>query len=392
MTNNRIAIIAVAYNRIDSLKRLLDSLESAYYEKEQPTLIISIDKSNTDVVESFADSFHWPHGEKIVRKHQSNMGLRNHMMSLGEWFDSFETLVVLEDDIVVSPNFYLYTRQTSDMYFENTDIAGISLYSFAMNYQTHVPFVPQKNEFDVYLMNCAMSWGEVWMKPQWQKFYEWYLHHQNFPLLPHLPERICEWKKSWLKYHTRYCIEENKYFIHPYTSLSTNYGDAGTHNAGKGLNLFQVVIQDGIKHKYQLPLTIEEAVKYDGFFENKILYDVLKLGEEEVCIDICGMKGNRENRRYWLSTKIMNFRVIESYGLSCRPIEMNVIRKMPGDSIFLYDTSVREKNEISNNNLTLSYYTYQRDGIGFVNNYGWKLLYKEWFNNLLKRIKKHVFK
>ena len=53
---NKIAIIAVTYNRIDSLTRLLKSLENAEYGDERPTLIISIDKSKTDAVEKFADA------------------------------------------------------------------------------------------------------------------------------------------------------------------------------------------------------------------------------------------------------------------------------------------------------------------------------------------------
>ena len=139
---NKIAIIVVTYKRIDSLKRLLNSLEKAYYDNERPTLIISIDKSDSDNVEVFADSYNWPLGEKIVRKHDKNMGLRNHMMSLGEWFSKFETLIVLEDDLVVSPCYYSYTRQASDKYMGDEKIAGISLYSFATNYQTMFAFIP----------------------------------------------------------------------------------------------------------------------------------------------------------------------------------------------------------------------------------------------------------
>lgn len=389
MEANKIAIITVAYNRVDSLKRLLGTLENAYYGDEHPTLIISIDKSNTDVVESFADEYSWPHGEKIVRKHEANMGLRNHMMSLGEWFDKFDTLVVLEDDIVVSPNFYTYTRQASDKYIGNMKIAGISLYSFGMNYQSRMPFTPQKNEYDVYFMKCAMSWGEVWMKPQWEEFYQWYLSHQDFPLVPHLPECICGWKKSWLKYHTRFCIEEDRYFIHPYTAVSTNYGDAGTHNNGAKSSLFQVVLQDGKKQQYLLPENPGEAIRYDGFFENESLYDKLQLSESEVCLDICGMKHNRQNRRYWLTTEIKDFKIVRSFALSCRPIEMNVIKDISGSDIFLYDTQVIEKNKRKANNSVLLYYSNQSDAISFNSRYGWSRLLKDITNNLFKRITRH---
>lgn len=65
-----IAIVAVAFNRLYSLQRLLRSLEKAYFEGEQNVpLIISIDKSDTDDVERFADSYVWNYGEKRVIKH-----------------------------------------------------------------------------------------------------------------------------------------------------------------------------------------------------------------------------------------------------------------------------------------------------------------------------------
>ena len=64
-----IAIIAIAYNREQSLQRLLTSLNAARYPEKDVTLIISIDKSDTDIVERAADAFVWKHGTKRVKKH-----------------------------------------------------------------------------------------------------------------------------------------------------------------------------------------------------------------------------------------------------------------------------------------------------------------------------------
>lgn len=58
-------MVVIAYNRTTSLKRLLMSLDDACYDGEENVqLVISIDKSNTDKVERFADEFVWKHGEK----------------------------------------------------------------------------------------------------------------------------------------------------------------------------------------------------------------------------------------------------------------------------------------------------------------------------------------
>ena len=57
------AVVVMAYNRPDSLRRLLESLLRASYPDEVP-LVISIDKSKTDTVRKLAESFDWPFAKK----------------------------------------------------------------------------------------------------------------------------------------------------------------------------------------------------------------------------------------------------------------------------------------------------------------------------------------
>lgn len=379
-----IAIVAVAYNRLDALKQLIASLEKAYYE-EPITLIISIDKSDTEIVESFADNYVWAYGEKIVDKHNKNLGLRAHMMSLGKWFDLFDAIIVLEDDIVVSPNYLNFTKQAVEKYHNCDDIAGIGLYSFSVNYQTNNLFQPVRDEHDVYFMNCAMSWGEVWMRESWLLFYEWYEKHQVFNPTNYLPQSICRWnQKSWLKYHTRYCIENNKFFVYPYTSLSTDCGYAGEHNDGKASSIFQVSLQNGNKRNYALPDFGENAVYYNGFFENIALYGVLGFSEENLCLDLNGEINNRTNKRYWLTTKVRDYKIVKSFGLSFRPIEANVLFNYSGSDIFLYDTTIHKNNHIKKKDKSLLYYRYLSNGFKFIRRYGVFLIADD-FWELVKR-------
>ena len=383
--NNKISIIAVAYNRIDSLSRLLSSLEKAWYGEGRPTLIISIDKSKTDVVERFADDYHWPYGGKIVKKHKQNMGLRAHIMSLGQWFEQFDTLVVLEDDLVVSPAFYNYTLQASDKYCNNPQIAGISLYSFATNYITGTPFYPVINEYDGYFMNCAMSWGEVWMKNQWHEFYQWYLEHQDFGNEPHLPESLYQWEKSWLKYHTRYCIECEKYFLYPYVALTTNFSDPGTHNSGFQNTTYQLVLQQGIK-TYSFPDDEAHAVCYDGFFENKAIYAALCLTEQECCVDLYGAKKNRMKRKYWLTADIVDLPIEKSYGIAYKPLEQNIINNIEGSGIFLYEANGISTNKIKHNSNILLYRYNIGDFEVFLRSYGFKNILKIYIANIKSKL------
>ena len=70
------AIVVVAYRRVETLQRLLCSIDGAIYNLENVTLIISIDfhPENYEVIKC-AETFEWSHGEKIIKKHTQNMGL-----------------------------------------------------------------------------------------------------------------------------------------------------------------------------------------------------------------------------------------------------------------------------------------------------------------------------
>lgn len=357
-----IAVCAVCYNRKDSLARLLSSLDAACYPVAV-TLIISIDRSDTTAVEEYADGYVWRHGEKRVVKHQENLGLRRHILSIGDWLEEFDAVVVLEDDIFVAPSFYYYAQQCVERFADDMGVAGISLYKYPYCADSRQPFMPMVTDSDVFLMKRAVSWGQVWMREQWLEFKKWYgVHSEPFGVLPHLPRGVCEWpESSWLKYHIRYCIEEGKSFVVPYTSLSTCFCDLGTH-AVKKLTHTQTVLLQGEKRHWNLNPT----VTYDGFFEAECLYghfsEVLGIRNEELCIDLYGSKGNRMGRRYWLTREQLPFKVVRSYALEMKPWELNVLHEIEGHEIFLYDTSVGAKRPHEpDNDKKADYYLYSTD-------------------------------
>ncbi len=351
----KIAIIAIAYNRVRSLERLLASLSAAYYGDEEVPLIISIDKSDTDEVERFADRYDWAAGPKTVVRHEHNLGLKAHILSQGRWLDEYDAVVILEDDVVVARDFWNYVRQTVTRYKDNDEVAGISLYSFAVNYHVRRPFTPLRTSDDVYFMNCASSWGEVWMRSQWRRFESWLETHAEFTSSPALPLSILSWKaQSWLKYHTRYCIEENKYFVFPYVSYSTNFSDLGMHVDVRN-SLYQVPLMQGRSGVLRLPKNVSDGVMYDGFFENKALYDTLGLDEAECCLDLNGANGNRVGKRYWLTTGRHPYAVKRSYALMRRPVESNVLENCEGQGICLYDTREQAAPPSGKGNVAVPY-------------------------------------
>lgn len=334
-----IALVAVAYNRIDSLRRLLVSLENAYYPSNT-TLIISIDKSKNDIVENFADNYKWSFGKKRVIKHERNLGLRTHVLSLGKYLDEYDAIVVLEDDVTVASSFMYYVNACVTKYRDDERIAGISLYSYRLNYSNQHSWSPAKSAYDVYLMQIAMSWGQVWMRDSWKKFIKWYEDNKNIPADATVPAEVKKWSESsWLKYHIRYCIEKNKYFVHPYYALSTNNADVGVnykyHNT-----LYQSPMQALVKKEYSLPTVEECEVRYDGYFEPMYLAKYLEISDDSICVDFYGIKPKELYKKYLLTLSPLPYKVVKSFALEYRPIEMNIIAGREGNDIFLYDTEV----------------------------------------------------
>lgn len=380
----KIAICIIAYNRLDSLKQLLTSIEKAEFKGENIPLIISIDKSDTSVVEEYANNYDWKHGHKKIKIHERNLGLRNHIISQGEEFQDYDALIILEDDVIVSPAFYQYAMQTVEFYFNNAMIAGISLYSFPINYLTERPFEPLNNGYDAYFMQTAQSWGQIWMKEQWNKFYIWYLDNESFDENPKIPNALYGWKKSWLKYHTRYCIEKNKYFVYPYFAFSSNGGGAGIHSSSS-YNNYETNMQCQIHRPLLLP-EIEQGVHYDAFFENIDLKNYLLKKYPNIILDLNGYKNSFIGYNYAVSSKNLNFKIEAQYGLSRHPIEMNIFESTKGNDIYIYN--LKKKNNNLSHSFPLSLILYQfriRNLIIFLRKIGLKNMAIKFLFSLIRK-------
>lgn len=364
MENNKksIAICVVAYNRIDGLKRLLSSLKLVDYEdRKDVTLIISIDFSPTNAkIIDFSNSYVWPHGNKKVITHYKNLGLKAHIMECGDYTNEYDILIVLEDDIFVNKYMYKYAYYSACYYFDEEKVAGISLYSFRKNWNNTIyDFVPLKSKSDVYFLKVAQSWGQVWTNKKWEQFKLWYKNNANNSF-DDVPNNLLEWssKTSWLKFHTLYCIKTEKYFVYPYFSFSTNFSDAGTHSkCNSGFSQSNLVYKSS--KLCFLPFFDDDSIKYDEYMQNEILYSILNISKNNLTIDLYSTN-NKKNNRYILTSRCLNYKIIHQYAMTLRPIELNIINNINGNSIYLYDTTIREKNKKSKgkNNLINYYYGY----------------------------------
>lgn len=349
-----IAIVAVGYNRPDSMSRLLKSICMAEFYTDRVDLIISIDKGQKQAeIVKYAESVVWNHGNKVIRAFSERQGLRLHILQCGDLTTEYDAVVILEDDLIVSPYFYSYVKQAVSYYKSDFRIAGISLYKHEFHPGVQRPFQPENNGYDCYMMQFAQSWGQCWTKEMWAEFREWYNNNEDKDLSEGkiLPDYVAGWNQhSWMKYYMRYICENDKYFVYPHVSLTSNGSDVGQHSKVL-INDYQIPLLQG-DLDYRFP-KFEHAVKYDVYFERIGFEEVLQSRYHGiVLLDLNGNRNNFEGADYALSVRNLPYKIVECYGLVHRPIEENVLYPEKGKGIYLYDLKSPETNKIDGNLLT----------------------------------------
>lgn len=327
----RLAVILVGYNRPESLKRLYNSVLNAKYNSAVD-LIVSVDKSEAqNTVLNVINADKWDKGAVVFRTFKERQGLRNHILACGDMTESYDAVVVLEDDIVVSDSFLDYVFAAIKFVNDDDSVGGISLYSPSSNEMSLLSFIPKKTGFDNYYLQSAQSWGQCWTRKMWKNFRHWYdANNESLKLDYDMPSRIYSWpESSWKKYYMKYLVETDKTFFYPYDSMSTNYSDVGQHNRVVSPH-YQVALVTG-KVNFRFG-TASECPCYDVFFERMNL----QFNSEPLCLDLYGTK-SKSSARYLLTPKKLSAPVLESFGLTYRPQEDNFLNRSPGSDVFLYD-------------------------------------------------------
>ncbi len=363
MTHARLlpAIVVVAFARPLALERLLKTITRANYQTdEEIPLVISIDKGGSSETLKVAHDFVWQHGSKRIIEHQKNLGLRRHIISCGDLTQEYGAVIILEDDLLVSPEFYRYSVEAIAYYEDRPEIAGISLYSYDFNEYAETKFIPLEDGYDNYFIQTACSWGQAWTRKQWSGFKQWYDADFCSATIDKIdkiaPQKLTEWSEnSWKKYFIKYIISQNKYFVYPRISLSTNSGDRGTNHGGGGN--FQVSLLLGYK-RYNFSNLEQSVCIYDSHYEIESSC-LKKLNPKLPDLDFeCDFYGTKtlENIRsnYLISIKECSC-PLETYSLSLVPQELNIIFKLSGNCFSLGRTKHFKEIKLSNTITQLKY-------------------------------------
>lgn len=337
------AIVVAAYNRTQSLQRLLRSLEEAVYPQEPITLIISIDKGTPEVA-ALAEKFPWKHGEKKIIRQDSHLGLKAHILQCGDLTAEYGSIILFEDDLFASKYFYDYALKSLNQYGDDERIAGISLYSYDIAENGFNPFVPVDDGADVYFMQVASSWGQAWTEKQWKTFRAWFEKNPEMTQEEMCPAYLSTWREnSWKKHFVRYLHFNNKFFVFPRHSFTTNFEEPGGTAFTKGL--------------YQVPLVEgSRTYNFSGLDESKSVYDAsfemtaaclkkwcLFLKEYDFTVDLYGtLPISNCKTSYLLTVKDAKQKAL-GFSLEMFPPVLNVINNIQGEQVKL----VKKENVLS---------------------------------------------
>jgi len=327
-------IIILAYNRLEPLRRLLTSLAAAYYPVGDINLIISIDKSKDRNIIKEAESFKWMCGKKEIITHPKHLGLVGHVFFAAGLSEKYENIIVLEDDLIVSPYYYMFAAKALAFYKNCSSIAGISLYGYSISESSMLTYEPIDDGSDVYYLQYPSSWGYCISHSHWKAFMAAFENKQLADDKSD-PFFIKQWPRhSWKRFFVRYMLLNDKFFVYPRLSLTTNFADKGRNTPLK-MDIFQVPIQ--LQEKSYLFSDFNESKsKYDVYFE--ILPDILKklcttLGQYNFIVDLQGAKDlRRENCLYTLTSKRSQNPII-TFSSSMRPLINNVIFNIKGNEL-----------------------------------------------------------
>lgn len=217
----KMQVHVLTMKRSDSLKRLLQSLQNADYDGDTINLHIHIDKSedNQECIRVARD-FLFSHGTVAVDNAVTNRGLRDSW--LGAWRpQKKEVALILEDDIDLSPKWYVWLKNAWKIYGNRMDLAGISLQR-----QTLIPEKPHKQEEIVnghepflYKLIGSIGFSPHWK--QWRDFLHWAESVDLSKVDINIPNLITsDWfnnlnkRHIWTQYFIYFCYKRDLYTMY----------------------------------------------------------------------------------------------------------------------------------------------------------------------------------
>ena len=274
--NNLSPIVIFVFNRVKHLSMLIESLKNNREAKYSNLFIFSDgpktdeDITKVDQVRKYLKSIK---GFKSIEvfEQDSNLGLSKSVINgVSKIINSEKKAIILEDDMIVSPNFLEYMNIGLTKFKEEKKIASIHGYCYPV----------KDNLPHFFFLKGADCWGWATWKDRWElielnpknliqkikesnqikKFnFDW-----SYDYFKMLEDNLKEKNDSWaIRWHASMFLK-NKLTLYPGKSLVRNNGVDGTGTHSEKSNYFDInlsnqkIILDNLELK-------ESPIAYDSF-------------------------------------------------------------------------------------------------------------------------------
>ena len=160
-------ICLFTYNRLIETKQTVEALKKNFLASQSELFIFSDGPKNESVkdkVNAVRAFLKTVNGFKSVTIFESktNKGLANSIIDgVSQIINEYGKVIVIEDDLVTSPNFLDFMNQALDFYSEDDFVFSISGYTMDLNSL-------KKQNKDFYFGHRASSWGWATWQKNWQ--------------------------------------------------------------------------------------------------------------------------------------------------------------------------------------------------------------------------------
>lgn len=245
-------ICLFTYNRLEETQQTVEALQKNYLAAESDLYIFSDGaKNESEKVKVMAVRQYLKtlSGFKTIRVFESsvNNGLADSIISgVTQIIKKHEKVIVLEDDLVTSPNFLSFMNKALDYYSLDTNVRSINGYSLSLKNDTK----------DIYFQKRPFSWGWATWLDKWN--YDFFdkekirlkiTQEQNIlkefgrecgdDIVKMLLDSINNKNNSWYVRWTFAHFTTNTYSVYPAYSFVENIGFSKNGTHCKGINSYQ---------------------------------------------------------------------------------------------------------------------------------------------------------
>ena len=160
-------ICLFTYNRLSETRKTIDALQNNFLAKQSDLYIYSDGGKNDEDIQKILKLREYLHsisGFKSINIFESmnNKGLANSVIAgVSNVLENHDKIIVLEDDLVSSPNFLDFLNQSLEFYKNDNNIFSIS------GYTLNLPSLPGKKDY--YFGYRASSWGWGIWSDRWDE-------------------------------------------------------------------------------------------------------------------------------------------------------------------------------------------------------------------------------